>query len=215
MIWGSDNPSGAGNQQERLKSVLDVAAIPKRIGYYLAGFVDGEGSFNVSFRPRTDYVFPWKVSLCFNVSQRERAILEILQLHLSCGTMRQRADGVWYFEVNHLVDLIQNVIPFFERFGFLSAKKQRDFAKFVELASLMRSGQHLTRNGVVEVLRIRLDMNDGGKRRYLDDEILRRFENPQRPYARRPRNDRATMIWSDLRSDMQSTAEMTVPLPRE
>jgi hypothetical protein len=64
------------------------------------------------------------------------------------------------------------VIPFFERFGFLSAKKQRDFLKFVQLASLLQEGQHLTHEGVVEVLRIRLDMNDGGKRRYLDEEIL-------------------------------------------
>jgi hypothetical protein len=71
--------AGAGNQQERLESVLNVTSVPEAIGYYLAGFVDGEGSFNVSFRPRSDYVFPWKVSLCFNVSQRERALLEILQ----------------------------------------------------------------------------------------------------------------------------------------
>jgi hypothetical protein len=191
--------------------VLEIAAIPDALGNYLAGFVDGEGSFNVSFRPRSDYVFPWKVSLCFNVSQRDPVVLQILRAQLCCGTMRQRADGVWYFEVNTLADLIQNVIPFFERFGFLSAKKRRDFAKFVQLANLLRSGSHLTREGVIEVLRIRLEMNDGGKRRYLDDEILKRFENPQRPYARRPR--KGTMIWSDLHGDMQSTAEMSVPLP--
>jgi hypothetical protein len=191
--------------------VLDVATVPAAIGHYLAGFVDGEGSFNVSFRPRSDYVFPWKVSLCFNVSQRDPAVLRVLQAQLACGTMRQRADGVWYFEVNTLGDFIQNVIPFFERFGFLSAKKQRDFAKFIELASLLRSGQHLTQQGVVEVLRIRLEMNDGGKRRYLDDEILKQFENPQRPYARRPL--KRSMIWSDLHGDVQSTAEMSVPLP--
>jgi hypothetical protein len=189
--------------------VLDVATIPVAMGNYLAGFVDGEGSFNVSFRPRSDYVFPWKVSLCFNVSQRDPAVLHILQAQLGCGTMRQKADGVWYFEVNTLGDLIHNVIPFFERFGFLSAKKQRDFAKFVQLACLLCSGRHLTREGVIEVLQIRLEMNDGGKRRYLDDEILQRFENPQRPYARRPR--KRPMIWSDLHGDMQSTTEMIVP----
>jgi hypothetical protein len=123
--------------------------------------------------------------------------------------MRQRLDGVWYFEVNTFGDLIQNVIPFFERFEFLSAKKQRDFAKFVELASLVRIGRHLTREGVVEVLRIRLEMNDGGKRRYLDDEILQRFENPQRPHARRLKR---AMIWSGLHGDVQSAAEMAAPL---
>ena len=105
--------------------------------------------------------------------------------------------------------MIQNVIPFFERFRFLSAKKQRDFVKFKQLAGLLSSGRHLTREGVIEVLAIRREMNDGGKRRYLDSEILTRFENPQRPYVRRSHRAKR---WSDLHGDMQSTAEMAVPL---
>ncbi len=189
--------------------MLDVTGIPEPVGYYLAGFTDGEGSFNVSFRPRGDYVFPWKISLCFNISQRDRVILERFQAHLRCGTLRQRSDGVWYYEVNHFVDVVHNVIPFFERFGFLSAKKQRDFAKFKQLSELIQAGRHFTREGVVEVLEIRREMNDGGKRRYVEDEILRRLENPQRPYARRPAR---AMRWSDLHGDMQSAAEMAAPL---
>ncbi len=165
--------------------MLDVDGISEALGWYLAGFTDGEGSFNVSFRPRNDYVLPWKISLCFNISQRDPAVLELFQRQLRCGTMRQRADGVWYFEVNNLVDITRKVIPFFERFGFLSSKKQRDFSKFKQLAELISSGRHRSRDGVAEVLVIRRDMNDGGKRRYGEDEILKRFENPQRPYARR------------------------------
>ena len=164
--------------------MLDVRGVPPNVGYYLAGFADGEGSFNVSFRPRDDYKLPWKVSLCFNISQRDPVILAQFKRHLRCGTMRQRRDGVWYYEVNSFVPILENVIPFFERFGFLSAKKKRDFAKFKQLAELIREGRHLTREGVEQVLEIRREMNDGGKRRYSDEEILGRFENPQRPYAR-------------------------------
>ena len=163
--------------------MLKVNQIEPRIGWYLAGFTDGEGSFNVSFRPRGDYRMPWKVSLCFNISQKDRVILALFKRHLECGTMRQRQDGVWYYEVNNLEALVANVIPFFDRFGFLSSKKKRDFAKFKELAQLLRDGRHLTQEGVEEVLKIRRDMNDGGKRRYSDEDILARFENPQRPYA--------------------------------
>ena len=47
-----------------------IAIVPPEVGYYLAGFTDGEGSFNVSFRPRKDYPIPWKVSVSFNVSLR-------------------------------------------------------------------------------------------------------------------------------------------------
>jgi len=164
--------------------MLKVHEVPSEIGHYLAGFTDGEGSFNVSFRPRSDYKSPWKISLCFNISQRDPVILALCKHHLGCGTMRQRHDGVWYYEVNNLTAIVENVIPFFERFGFLSAKKKRDFSKFKQLAALIRVGRHHSREGVEEVLRIRREMNDGGNRRYMDEEILRRFENPQRPYAR-------------------------------
>jgi len=190
--------------------MLNVHEIPPHIGYYLAGFTDGEGSFNVSFRPRTDYKSPWKISLCFNISQRDPVILAQFKRHLGCGTMRQRQDGVWYYEVNNLIPILENVIPFFEQFGFLSAKKKRDFAKFKQLAELIREGRHRTRKGVEEVLGIRKEMNDGGKRRYFDEEILRRFENPQRPYAG-PVNSDSGMIWPELHGDMQSATEMSAP----
>jgi hypothetical protein len=159
--------------------MLDVKKIPSDIGYYLAGFADGEGSFNVSFRPRSDYRQPWKVSLCFNISQKDRVILTLFKKHLKCGTLRSRKDGVWYYEVNNLNAIVENVIPFFERFRFLSAKKKRDFAKFVKIAELMQKGCHLTREGVEEILRIRKSMNDGGKRRYSDSEILKRFQTEE------------------------------------
>lgn len=161
--------------------VLDVKKIPPHIGYYLAGFADGEGSFNVSFRPRADYQTPWKVSLCFNVSQKDRVILALFKRYLGCGTIRGRPDGVWYYEVNNLNAIWDNVIPFFERFRFLSAKKKRDFAKFKKIARLVREGKHQTEEGIRNILRIRAGMNDGGagRRTYSDEEILRRFSQEE------------------------------------
>ncbi len=187
--------------------MLKVAAVPPDIGHYLAGFTDGEGSFNVSFRPRSDYAFPWKVSLCFNISQRDPVVLSLFKRYLQCGTMRQRQDGVWYYEVNNLRPILENVIPFFERFPFLSAKKKRDFAKFKALADVMRCGRHLSREGVDEILAIRRGMNDRETRRYSDEIVLARFENPQRLYAR-PSDG---MRQSDLHGNVQSAAEMTAP----
>ena len=158
--------------------MLDASQVPQSIGHYLAGFADGEGSFNVSFRKRGDYAMPWKVSLCFNVSQRDQVILSEVKEQLECGTMRPRADGVWYYEVNTFTAIVENVIPFFDRFGFLSAKKQRDFAKFKQIARLIQEGRHLSKEGIDEILAIRRDMNDGGamRRKYSDDSIIELFE---------------------------------------
>src|SRR5215510_8903612 len=149
-----------------------IKQVPSDIGYYLAGFADGEGSFNVSFRPRPDFQIPWKVSVSFNVSQKDRVILALFKEHLGCGTLRSRPDGVWYYEVTNLTAVIENVIPFFERYSFLSAKKKRDFAKFKQIVALMKEGAHLTTNGIKQILAIREDMNDGGKRRHAHVDIL-------------------------------------------
>jgi hypothetical protein len=154
------------------------------------------------------------VSLCFNVSQRDPVILSLFKRHLNCGTMRQRQDGVWYYEANNLSAIRENVIPFFRRFHFLSAKKKRDFAKFQQLAELIHEHRHLTRQGIAEILEIRREMNDGGKRKYSDEDILGRLENPQRLHAG-PSSAEARMIQSELHGNVQSTAEMTVPVPEQ
>ena len=149
--------------------------VPERIGHYLAGFADGEGSFKISFRPRADYSVPWKASLCFNISQKDRVILALFKRHLGCGTIRGRPDGVWYYEVNNLTAIFETVIPFFRKYRFLSAKKKRDFGKFCQLAALLRANAHLTEEGVRQILEIRREMNDGDNRRYSDTDILTRF----------------------------------------
>ena len=149
--------------------------VPNEIGYYLAGFADGEGSFNLSFRKRKDYKNPWKISLCFNVSQKDKVILALFKKHLGCGTLRQRKDGVWYYEVNNFASIQDSVIPFFKKFRFLSAKKKRDFQKFEMMAELIEKKEHLHLDGVKKLLKIRSDMNDGGKRKYSEEEILKEF----------------------------------------
>ena len=178
--------------------------VPLHTGYYLAGFADGEGSFNVSFRPRGDYKDPWKVSLCFNVSQKDEIILAQFKRWLGCGTMRSRPDGIWYYEVNNLNAIRENVIPFFKRFGFLSAKKKRDFAKFCQLAEILLQGAP-DRERVEKILHIRHEMNDGGNRRYSNEEILSRFD-PSRKSSETARqaSQNERMIQSDLRGDAES-----------
>jgi len=156
--------------------MFNANRVPSHIGYYLAGFVDGEGSFHLTFRRRRDYKMPWKVSLCLNVSQKDKVILALLKRHLQCGTIRSKGGGVWMYEVNNLNAIRQNVIPFFRRFGFLSAKKKRDFAMFRRMADLMAEKMHLNREGIAQLLELRRKMNDGGKRKYSDEEILAVFE---------------------------------------
>ena len=156
------------------------------IGYYLAGFADGEGSFNISFRPRQDYREPWKISLCFNISQKDKVILTLFKRYLGCGTIRCRQDGVWYYEVNNFNAIWEKVIPFFQRYRFLSSKKKRDFSKFCQVAHLIKEKRHLEEDGIKKIIEIRRDMNDGGKRKYSEHEILCKIQESSETIRQSP-----------------------------
>ena len=143
------------------------------IGYYLAGFVDGEGSFNVSIKKVSDRNLGWRVSACFNVSQRDVHNLKLLQEVLGCGTIQQRWDGVHYFEVNSYQELVEKVIPFFGKYSLRSPSKRETLEVFSKICELMNSGGHLSVDGIREIVYLRNQMNnETSKRRREDDEIL-------------------------------------------
>src|SRR5947208_11946175 len=114
---GSDNPSGAVNQQERPSPATSLNEVPRDLGHYIAGFVDGEGSFNVPIRRSSDRTMPFRVSLSFNVSQIGPEAPRFLQSTFGAGTVRGRGDGVFYFEVTKPTVLVERVFPFFEHFA--------------------------------------------------------------------------------------------------
>jgi hypothetical protein len=175
FVWwehGGDNPTSAGNQQERPSVTAWLDRIPNDVGNYVAGFVEGEGSFNVPIRRvRGDRCLPWRVGLSFNVSQVGEELPQFLQSIFGVGTVRGRADGVFYFEVTRPAEIVERVIPFFRRFE-LRGPKVGDFDRFVEITKLIQSGAHLDAAGIAAILKLRATMNRGGKRRYSDQEIL-------------------------------------------
>jgi hypothetical protein len=161
--------SGAGNQQER----LFIEAIPSDIGSFLSGFALGEASFMLVCRPRGDYTRRWKISAAFNVSQKDRAPLDLFRGTLNCGTMRKAGNGGWYWEVNNLPDIQGRIVPFFQRFPLVGLKA-KDFERFRAAVRLL--GQEaLSHQDYVNVLALREEMNGGGKRRYSMERILRDY----------------------------------------
>ena len=176
------------------KELTWLEQIPKPIGYYLVGFADGEGSFNVSLRQRDDHTMGWQVVLTFNVSQKERRVLAYFKRYLGCGRLQERPDGICYFVVSNPRSVIERVIPFFERYRFLGERKQINFSIFKEIAELVIANQHLNPEGLEKIVGLREKLNEGRgrKRKYNASDYYKSLkENPQRLYARpRPRQKR-------------------------
>ncbi len=157
------------NPQERF-----LREIPESMAWFLTGFTEGEGSFNLSVAKRKDYSKGWKFDLSFNISQKEGILLQKIKSILRCGTIRSRKDGVYAFEVRSLKDIRTKIIPFFEYYSLLSYGKKKSFSAFKEISEIMENKEHLTKTGIKKILRLRNQMNigRGRKRKYSDDEIL-------------------------------------------
>ena len=150
--------------------------IPEKHGYYIAGFADGDGSFNVSFRLRKDYLIGWKITPVFNISQDEREILAWIKHILKCGTIRFRNDGVWVFEVQNQNALNEQILPFFDRFGFHSKKKKLQYQKFKKICKLLKQNASNTYETVQQILILRNEVKTSQMRKYSDTFILQRAE---------------------------------------
>lgn len=141
---------------------------------YISGFVDGEGCFCVSFQPSKRHRFGWEVRPSFSVSQNaDRAeLLYIIQREWECGFIRpDRSDKTVKFEVRSINDLIEKVLPHFKNYPMLSTK-QTDFEKFARICESVSACEHLRIEGFEKIVRLAMEMNPSGKRKYSGSEIL-------------------------------------------
>jgi hypothetical protein len=152
-----DNASGAANQQERLDA-------------YLAGFVDGEGTFHVAVCRSSTARAGYQLVPEFHVSQNpeRRQVLDLLELRLGCGRIRENhrgsRDTTLVFVVRRRHDLLRQVIPFFEANPLLSSKQQ-EFVTFAAIVQAMARGEHLSLSGFEALKALALTMNGGGRYR--------------------------------------------------
>src|ERR1700683_85974 len=125
---GSENPSGADNQQET--AVPSLVLDPN----WIVGFVDGEGCFSVSVH-RSSMMRRyrgWQLPPGFHIYPHHdhRDVLQAMIPIFGCGRVRPKGpnSSVWTFAVDGLSKLEAAVLPFFER--HTPVVKRQDFAAF-------------------------------------------------------------------------------------
>src|SRR5260370_41123772 len=133
----SDNPIGAGNQQESLS--------PE----WVVGFVDGEGCLYVGVNRQPSMKLGWQVLPEFRVVQHERdvALLEQLREFFGCGQITVNHGDRKELRIRGLKELSERVVPFFETHPLRTGRRS-SFEFFTEVIRLMQRGDHLTTNGL-------------------------------------------------------------------
>ena len=118
----------------------------------------------------------------FRISQdiARAKILDLARREIGCGLLRENHRGsndhTYVLVVRRRKDLLERVIPFFERNPLLSCK-QDEFETFARIVRAMATGEHLVQEGFDRLAAEALQMNGGGRYRRLhhssDSRILR------------------------------------------
>jgi hypothetical protein len=161
FVASGDNPTSAGNQQERLI----------QLGWVI-GFVDGEGCFSLGFvrQPhrtrRRGYKTGYQVAHEFAVTQGAKSLGCLHQLReffgvgqvLSNKRYDNHKEHLYRYVVRRRSELLGVVIPFFRKYSMQSSKQQ-DFEKFAQCVEWIEAGRHLTREGLVTIAEVAQTMN--------------------------------------------------------
>lgn len=126
--------------------------------------MDGEGTFSVLVLKRTGYKTGWNIIPVFTISlnSRDTALLEKIQ-HFFGGIGKishRKKDNAVYFTVKSVKDIMNVIIPHFEKYPLLT-KKSVDFELFKEIVTLMYNKQHLDTDGLNKVMALKNSLNKG------------------------------------------------------
>jgi len=173
----------AGNQGGamlyELKDNLCFQRLPskrKYLSYYIAGFVDGEGSFSVSIKKLPTAKFGWVIDPCFQVYQHKKNIhlLELLKKFFQAGYIKPKSpkSNTYVYCISDRRTLKEKILPFFKKHKFLTDKWE-NFLKFSQIIERMEKKDHHTLEGFKAIVKLACSMNDKGKqRKYNLKEIL-------------------------------------------
>jgi len=143
------------------REIIETENIPD--ANWIAGFVTGEGCFDVRIFPQLSNKIGYRVQLRFRISQHERdfKLMECIREYLCSGKVyRYSKQPAVVLSIFNLTDLTNNIIPFFNE-NPIQGIKQLDYQDWCKVANLMILDKHLTIEGLNLIQKIKSGMNTG------------------------------------------------------
>ena len=133
---------------------------------YIVGLVDGEGSFTVYIRnPDSKEKVKRRVvaepKFYLKLIEKDKKILYELQRFFVCGKVyfqkdtRNNHQNCYRFEEVRRDDLLNKIIPFFKENKLQLESKKKDFKLFCELVKRIQKGEHLKKNQLRKLYKIK------------------------------------------------------------
>ena len=138
-------------------------------GFWVAGFVSGDGSFNVNIIKSKTHLSGYQVLLRFFITQhiRDKELLTLLIGYFNCGRISNYKSGQAIdFTVTGVKNIKSSIIPFFIKYN-IRGEKAQDFSDFCRIVNLMDQGLHLTDEGLNQIRQIISEMNSYRRKNYM------------------------------------------------
>lgn len=139
--------------------------------WYITGFCDAEGCFSIIFQKRENFNLGWQVRAEFSIhlhNKDTKLLKEFQNFFNGVGSIVNRKDSVVYY-VTKLSDLINVIIPHFDKYNLQSAKLI-DYTLWRQCIYLMVVKEHLTLKGLEKFISIKGAINNG-----LPDRLIEAF----------------------------------------
>lgn len=160
----------ADNQQERFINIK----FDENFKWYLAGFVDGEGSFCLSIKKRPSTKFGWGIDPGFYLYQHEKNkwILELAKKFFNHGSIHRKSSpyNVFTYKISGIRPVFETVIPFFRHYKLLG--KNHVFELFCQGVEKLLRKEHFYEKGFKEIIDIAYQMNQMGKGKKWDKNFI-------------------------------------------
>jgi hypothetical protein len=174
--------------------------------WWIVGFVDGEGCFSIDLIANRTMTLGVQVQANFSVTQgvKSLSVLEAIQAHFGCGQIQlnprsdNHRESLAIYRVRKLADLRQVIIPFFRNHPLQTAKVH-DFELFAGVVERMGRGEHLTADGLQQIIDRKSRMR---RAVVIGENGMESSETVRRAPVR-------VKIQSELHGDMQRPAETT------
>ena len=177
---------GGANQQERLYDSEEAR-------WFLAGFIEGEGSLTVSVKAHPTAKFGFYVDPEFFLYQHVsgQRLLEFAQYVFHTGRIFPKPGNpnVLTFAVTDRRSMTEQVVPFFEKYVVPFSCKAATFECFKEILDKMNRKEHHDPQGLVQIVEIAYRMNPAskGRERLRPIEVVR--DRILRDYTQNTRKD--------------------------
>ena len=172
----------AANQQERL-------SITEQQRWFLAGFIEGEGSFCVSFKEHPGLRFGYLVDPEFFLYQHRAypQLLELTREMFGTGRIVPKSgnENVLVYAITSRRSLAEKVVPFVKRYMIYSPRKTI-YDRWCKIVEAMERKEHWTPQGLARLAEQAYTLNPiskGKARKRTLQEVLDRILRDYTPNA--------------------------------